>query len=274
MRGHLAGRGPRRAFSPLLAALALLTACATSEPSFPVVSGVPEIDLQWQPRAGMRLVQRVTTDVEMSGPLTGPVPDKDKKQRFTLTRTVEITDVGPEYFDFRFSQDGAVMPATVRFSRTWVPEAIKFDNPTLSSQDQSLLDSAMRRLVQPFTQGAQFFGRWKMGETRPFEIRFTDMPETSGGGQGTMTLRRVVAIDGRRAAEFDWNGTTEFLFTGDPGRGVPGRMTITGKEWRDLVTGAPLRLTATAAAEFTRQGRPTRVKYQTTEVLDMAVSTL
>ena len=132
----------------------------------------------------------------------------------------------------------------------------------------------MRRLVQPFTQGAQFFGRWRMGETRPFEIRFTDMPETSGGGQGTMTLRRVVAIDGRRAAEFDWNATTEFLFTGDPGRGVPGRMVITGKEWRDLVTGAPLRPTAKAAAEFTRQGRPTRVGYQTAEVLDLAASTL
>jgi hypothetical protein len=51
-------------------------------------------------------------------------------------------------------------------------------------------------------------------------------------------------------------------------------MTITGKEWRDLETGAPLRLTATADAEFTRQGRPTRVKYRTAEVLDVAASSL
>jgi hypothetical protein len=89
-----------------------------------------------------------------------------------------------------------------------------------------------------------------------------------------MTLRGVVSIDGRRAAAFDWAASTELLFTGDPGRGVPGRMVLTGREWRDLATGAALRVTAKADAEFTRQGQPTRVEFQTAEVLDLAASRL
>ena len=237
--------------------------------------GVRDIDLTWQPRAGMRLVYLVTTDVEASGALTRPMADTDKKQHVALTRTIEVTDVGPGAdFDVRFAQDGSAIPATLRFSRAWVPGAVQFDNPALGSQDQGLIDSTLRRLAQPFTQSAQFFGRWTVGETRPFDIHLIGMPDTSGSGQGTMTLRGVVSIEGRRAAAFEWSGSTEFLFTGDPGRGVPGRMVLTGREWRDLATGAALRMTAKADAEFTRQGRPTRVEFQTAEMLDLAASRL
>ena len=273
MRRHL--RTSRARLST--AALILLAGCASgpmSDPGFPVVPGVQAIDLTWQPRAGMRLVYLVTTDVEASGALTRPMADKDKKQHVELTRTIEVTDVGPEHFDVRFAQDASVIPATLRLSRAWVPEAVRVDNPALDSFDQHRLDSTLRRLAQPFTQSAQFFGRWTVGETRPFDIGFTGMPDTSGSGQGTMTLRGVVSIEGRRAAAFDWTGSTEFLFTGDPGRGVPGRMVLTGREWRDLATGAALRMTAKADAEFTRQGQATRVEFQTAEVLDLAASRL
>ena len=75
------------------------------------------IDLAWQPRPGMLLVYLVTTDVEASGELTQPLPEKDKKQHVSLTRSLEIGDVGPEHFDVRFAQDGASIPATLRFSR-------------------------------------------------------------------------------------------------------------------------------------------------------------
>jgi len=51
-------------------------------------------------------------------------------------------------------------------------------------------------------------------------------------------------------------------------------MVLTGREWRDLATGASLRVTAKADAEFTRQGRATRVEFQTAEVLDLAASRL
>jgi hypothetical protein len=221
----------------------------------------------------MRLVQRVNTDVAMSGPLTTPVPTKDRKQKITLTRTIEVPTVGDDYFDLRFIQDGWVVPATVRFSRTWAQQGVRFDNPALSAQDQALVDGMVRRLTQPLEQAAPLFGRWRVGETKPFPIRFTGLPDTSGSGNGAMTLRRVVTIDGRRAAEFDWRGTTEFLFTGEPGRGMPGHMTIAGTEWRDLDTGVALRGTAKAQAEFTRQGRPTRVEYATVEAIDLAAST-
>jgi hypothetical protein len=260
-----------------IAAIVLLAGCAsafTSGPSFPVVSGVQAVDLAWQPRAGMRLVYVITTEIDGSGALTRPMADKDKKQRVSLTRTIEVTDVGPEHFDLRFAQDGSAIPATLRLSRGWVPDTVRFDNPALDRFDQHLLDSTLRRLAQPFTQSAQFFGPWTVGETRPFDIPITGIPDTSGSGQGTMTLRSVVSIEGRRAAAFDWTGNMEFLFTGDPGRGVPGRMVLIGREWRDLATGASLRATATADAEFTRQGQPTRVEFQTTEVLDLAASRL
>jgi hypothetical protein len=222
----------------------------------------------------MRLVYVITTEIDGSGALTRPMADKDKKQRVSLTRTIEVTDVGPEHFDLRFAQDGSAIPATLRLSRGWVPDTVRFDNPALDRFDQHLLDSTLRRLAQPFTQSAQFFGPWTVGETRPFDIPITGIPDTSGSGQGTMTLRSVVSIEGRRAAAFDWTGNMEFLFTGDPGRGVPGRMVLIGREWRDLATGASLRATATADAEFTRQGQPTRVEFQTTEVLDLAASRL
>jgi hypothetical protein len=113
-----------------IAALIVLAGCAsTSDSSFPVVSGLQAIHLTWQPRAGMRLVYLVTTDVEASGALARPMADKDRKQHISLTRTIEITDVGPEHFDVRFAQDGSAIPATLRFSRAWVAEAVRFDNP-------------------------------------------------------------------------------------------------------------------------------------------------
>ena len=276
----MSARVPRRApalrIARLCAAAVLLAACASTStgPSFPVVPGVSDVDVQWKPRQGMRLVQRVKTDVEMAGPLTAQVPGKDRKQHITLTRTIEVPSVGDDYFDMRFIQDGWVVPATVRFSRAWVQQGVRFDNPALSAQDQTLVDGMVRRLAQPFEQAAPLFGRWRVGETKPFAIRFTGLPDTSGSGTGEMTFRRVVTIDGRRAAEFDWRGTTEFLFTGEPGRGMPGHMTIAGTEWRDLETGVALRGTAKAEAEFTRQGRPTRVEYETVEALDLAASTL
>lgn len=259
-----------------LALLALaLGACALRhEPSYPVVSGIDQVDLQWRPRVGMRLVQRVTTDVDASGALTRPLAERDKAQHIELTRSLDVTEVGPDHVDLRFGQDGFVVPATLRMSRTWAPESVRPDDTSASDGDRKKLDAALRQLAQPLAQSAQLFGRWKIGETRPFEIRLTGLPETSGGGEGTATLRRVVTIDGRRAAEFEWAGSTEFLFTGEPGRGVPGRMRLTGREWRDLETGASLRSTATAQAEFTRQGRPTRVEYRTVEVLDLAQSRL
>lgn len=269
--------GRRLARASVLAAVfvAALSGCALrQEPSFPAVSGVEQIDLEWRPRAGMRIVQRVTTDVDASGALTRPLAEGDKAQHIVLTRSLDITDVGPTYVDLRFGQDGYVVPATLRVSRAAVPESVRPDDPSASEGDARKLDVAMRQLAQPLTQSAQLLGRWRVGETRPFEIRLTGLPDTSGSGEGTATLRRVVMVDGRRAAEFEWTGHTEFLFTGEPGRGVPGRMTLEGREWRDLETGATLRSTATARAEFTRQGRPTQVEYRTVEVIDLAQSRL
>jgi len=274
-RAGRSGAGGPRATLALAVAIALLAGCAerASGPAYPVDPSVQQIDLKWQPRAGMRLVYRVTTDVVASGPLTRPVPESDKTQHLSRTRSLEITDAGADYFDVRLVQDGWPLPATVRFSREWDRLDVKLD-ASVADDEKSAVDAASRQLGDLFAQGAQFFGPWKVGDSRPFEVRVSGISDASGGGQGSMTLRRVVGIEGRQAAEFDWKATTEFLFTGEPGFGAPGRMSITGKEWRDLATGASLRVTAKGDAEFTRQGQATRVAYQTDEVLDIAASRL
>jgi hypothetical protein len=256
---------------------ALLAACARAamEPSYTAVPGVQEVDLTWQPREGMRLVHRVTTDVAASGPLTKPMADTDKKQHISLTRTVEVTGVGPDHFDVRLAQNDAVLPATLRFSRDWAPKEVRPDKPdALGEKGREALDTTLRQAAEPLVQSAQFFRHWKVGQTRSFDIQLSSVPGANGEGRGTMTFLRVVVIDGRQAAEFEWQARTEFVFTGDPGKGVPGWMTISGREWRDLATGASLRLTAKASAEFARQGEPTRVEYETAEVLDLTASRL
>lgn len=270
----LGQRARRRAWlAPLLAGAALLAACAElAPPAFPVVPGVREVDLVWQPKAGLRLLHRVTTDVEASGPLTRPIADTQKKQRLSLSRTTEVTAAEPEYFDLRFAEDGIPVPATLRFSRAWAPLGIRFDDPALADKDRRAVDATMRQLGEPFRQGAQFFRHWKIGDVQPFEIHLSGLPGASGSGEGTMTFVRVVKVEGRDAAEFHWQGRAEFLFSGEPGRGVPGRISISGQEWRDLATGAALRVRAKASAEFTRQGQPTHVDYGTEEVLDVAGS--
>ncbi len=248
-------------------------ASAPSWPSYPAVPGVSEIDLKWEPRRDMRLVHRITTDIEASGAGTRPMPDTEKKRRVAQTRALDITDVAPDHFDLRVVRDGWPVPATLRLSRAWQPIDVRAD-AGVAAQDERAVKAAMRQLAEPLSQSAQVFGRWTVGETKPFSIRMSGIPDASGSGQGDMTFRGVVVVDGRRAAEFDWKGTVEFLLAGDPGRGVPGRMRVTGKEWRDLATGASLRVTARADAEFTRQGEVTHVRYRTDEALDQAASRL
>lgn len=272
-------RSPHAAL--LVTAVLLLSACASPRapssmaPSYPAVPGIGEVDLVWHPREGMRLVHTVTKDIEASGPLTKPVAAKDRKQHISLTRAVEVTAVGPDYFEVRFTQDGFALPATLRISRDWTAVDARVDETAqLDDKERQALEVTVKQVGEPFVQSSRFLGHWKVGETRPFDIELTAMPDTSGRGQGTMTFRGVVLVGNRQAAEFDWQARAEFLFAGDPGRGVPGQMNIVGREWRDLATGASLRVTARADAEFSRQGRPAIVASETAEVLDLEQSRL
>jgi hypothetical protein len=256
----------------------LVAGCASTDataPQFAGVAGVQEVDLRWQPAPGMRLVQRVTTEMEVSGPLTRPLPDAQKKQRIALVRTTEVAAVAPDHFDVRFAQDDVTVPATLRFSRAWEPLTVTPDAAAgASGVNATALEATMRALGEPLTRAAHVFRRWKVGDTQPFEVRLAAIPGASGNANGTMTFRRVVVVDGRQAAEFDWRSRAEFIFIGEPGRGVPGRMDLAGHEWRDLATGAQLRLNARGEAQFIRQGEATKVQYRTEEILDVAASRL
>jgi hypothetical protein len=271
-------RGPRRLtrIAAMLAGAALLSGCAGGlrTPDYPAAGPVGEIDLQWRPQTGMRLVHQVTMMMEASGPLTRPLAEPQKKQRSSLTRVVEVAATGPDYFDLRFTQNGAAIPATARFSTGWQLREIRVDDPGMAAADREAVEAAVRHISGPLAQGAQFFRRWQAGQPQRFDIPLGPLPGASGNGQGTMTFRRVVLVEGRRAAEFDWQGETDFVLSGEPGHGVPGRMRMSGREWRDLSTGASLRLAGTAAGQFVNQGQTTEVSYQTEEVLDLSGSRL
>ena len=94
----------------------LVSACARSElPSYPAVAGRQEVDLRWQPKAGMRIVHDVVTKIDVSGDAVRSVPKEQHKQQTAFTRTADITEVGPGFFVVRFGQNGVALPATVRF---------------------------------------------------------------------------------------------------------------------------------------------------------------
>ena len=145
-----------------------------------------------------------------------------------------------------------------------------FDDPArLSEQDRARVNSALRQLEEPFLRTAQFFRLWKVGDRYPLALHLADLPGATVAGTGTMTLRQVVLIRSREAAEFEWEGTVDFSFSG-----TTGQMTVTGREWRDVATGVSVGLVANGRAEFAVRGQPALMDYETREALNFSDSAL
>lgn len=260
---------PRVLFVLMACSLALACARATL-PEYPAVPGIHDIDLRWQPKAGMRIVHDVVTNIDVSGDAMRSVPKEQRKQQTSSTRTADITEVGPDFFMVRFGQNGVTLPVTVQFSSAWAPQQVLFDDPaSLSEQDRARVNRALRQVEEPFLQTAQFFRLWKVGERYPLELHLAGLPGATVAGTGTMTLRQVVLIRSRRAAEFDWEGTVDFSFSG-----TTGQMAVTGREWRDVATGVSVGLVANGTAEFAVRGQPARMEYATREALNFSDSAL
>ena len=73
--------------------------------------------------------------------------------------------------------------------------------------------------------------------------------------RGTATLKRMVAWQGRPAAEFDYRGTGEGYYAMSAVR-----MSLTGECWVDLATGFMLELKTTAPGQFTQAGEPVQME--------------
>lgn len=253
---------------PVILGSFFLSACAeVSAPLFQVVPGVREIDLRWQPKAGMRVVHQIATRISISGPLAQNLPESQRNLARSQTRIMDITSVTSEYFEFRDTEGGVAIPATMRFSRDWVPVEIRFDDPRmLTEKDHIAVKAVLSSLEQVFRESAQFFRPWRIGETRPFEIRLPG-PQGSASVKGTATFRRVVLIHDRPSAEFDGVGSADLTV-----EETTMRMTLPMQWWMDLATGVSLKSKSKGTIEFSMKGQSARMDLETEEVLDFGSS--
>ena len=219
----------RRAWRARLscAALILLAGCAStmSSRAFPSCRACRPSISTGSPGRECASFSLVTTDVEMSGALTRP----DGRQGQEAARHADPHHRGhgrgTGAFRLRFAQDGSVIPATLRFSRAWVPEAVRLDNPALDSSDQqsARLDAAAAR---PTLHAVGAVLRPLDGRRDPALRHWLHRDaghERERAGDDDAPRRGLDRRPAGRGVRLE-RGTTEFLFTGDPGRGVPGRM--------------------------------------------------
>ena len=187
------GRRPVQSLLLMSAAATLVTACGgVLRPEFPEVPGVQEIDLQFRPRAGMRLTCDASTTAEVA---TGFLPSERKRSETASKITLDIPTVGPDYFDFAITASQFPGTVTVRFStKNWSllrfafddgtgKKEIRLDEESVVGLDRKKVDlQELKADLQPvqdlLKQTSQFWGRWRVGELRPLEFR---LPIPEGG---------------------------------------------------------------------------------------------
>ncbi len=247
----------------------LLSSCAQVPPVvYPTIPDVRQIDLRWQPTAGMRLAYQVTTAFTAGGPAAQSLPANQRSQRGVTTRVMDITSVGPDFFEVRFSEGETTIPASMRFSRSWAPLDIRLDDPqALTEKDRDAMKVALQMLQDLFAPAAQYFSHWTVNETRPFSMQFPSLPNMKTTVTGEVTFRRVVSIRNRAAAEF--HGTARGEVTLEGGKG---RVDVTSWEWVDLATGVRLVTRSTGQGQFSGQGQQYQFEMETHEELDFTGS--
>ena len=278
------GRRPVQSLLLMSAAATLMTACGgVLRSEFPEVPGVQEIDLQWRPKAGMRLTCDASTTAEVA---TGFLPSERKRSETASKITLDIPTVGPDYFDFAITASQFPGTVTVRFStKDWSllrfafddgtgKKEIRLDEESVVGLDRKKVDlQELKADLQPvqdlLKQTSQFWGRWRVGELRPLEFR---LPIPEGAGTTFVfnsILRRVVLIIGRAAAEFEQAGKGQMAF-----REVRVSVEVTGTQWVDLLTGLSLRSVQKVTGAGTSQDEPRKIEIANEQTLDCTGSRL
>ena len=278
------GRRPVQSLLLMSAAATLMTACGgVLRSEFPEVPGVQEIDLQWRPKAGMRLTCDASTTAEVA---TGFLPSERKRSETASKITLDIPTVGPDYFDFAITASQFPGTVTVRFStKDWSllrfafddgtgKKEIRLDEESVVGLDRKKVDlQELKADLQPvqdlLKQTSQFWGRWRVGELRPLEFR---LPIPEGAGTTFVfnsILRRVVLIIGRAAAEFEQAGKGQMAF-----REVRVSVEVTGTQWVDLLTGLSLRSVQKVTGAGNSQDEPRKIEIANEQTLDCTRSRL
>jgi hypothetical protein len=216
----------------------------------------------------MRFVQQVTMIVKGSGPGLGR--ESGQIQRQTLSREMTISNVTTGTFDARFAVNGTSIAATGTFSKDWTILNFRMDDPNvMSGVDQAQLHAVLQPLQKLMKQSSQFFGRWTVGEQRPTNLLFP-VPN----GQEVLfklatTFRRVTMVQDRNAGEFDFDGASDLVISGQKAR-----VNLNGRSWIDLVTGITLRASARGRVDMQLPAGPVRIDFEQEETLDFASSRL
>jgi hypothetical protein len=260
----------------LIVSVSLLSvACsqASDPPGTTVSGGLREIDLQWRPKNGMRLVHHVSTTLRTftAGNSVGPVSTRTTN----VLREMRIDGVDEQgSFDVRMIENGVPTPITLRFARDWTLLAFKPDDPKILAQaDPTKVRNAQKIIETSLKQLNQWFGRWRVGEVRSFEFVIPNPPNADLVLKSKATLRRITMIQDRAVAEFWIVGSGDMgLVSGVVPIVAP--MVSRGESSLDLATGGLLNSSSTMRGTVGAGSQGLRVELETSDVLDFNQSRL
>jgi len=222
------------------------------------------VQVRAAPAAGMRAAYQFRTAATLSGTGVRTLSQAQRTAATSQRYTVEVTAADADGFDVRVTTSGAPDVAVARFGPDWSP--LKFGVEIQGQYTDGELTS-FPVLGEAFLLSHDAAGAWRAGESRPLERVVNFPPLVSILMRGTITLKRVVTRDGRRAAEFDYAATGEGEY-----QSAPFRMTLTGQCWMDLATGFLLESKTTAPGSFTRATEPVVVEIKEERTLDRSGS--
>jgi hypothetical protein len=259
-------------------------ACAPTPPALQIVAGINEVDLRWQPRAGMRLVQHTRAKFTVSGAFAQSLAPHQRSVEQRTTQRFEILLSTTDFFDVRI--EGSGVRGTARFARDFRLLRLRVDGESGGEirldqgkiiglgVDPARAEEIVRKF-QPiqdlFAQNASFYKRWRVGEDTPFRLIFPGVPGQTDKitVNGSALLKRVVLIHGRSAAEIDYEGAASF-----PMESTTARLRVSGKYWSDLLTGVYLMGMGRATGTLTLKGQAAQFDVEQNDELDLAQSSL
>jgi hypothetical protein len=225
---------------------------------------VRELTLSASPTPGMRLSYLVHSVATISGAGTRSVPGSHKSASVALRYVVEVTAVRNDSFDVRLTSEHFQGVITARFDRGWSP--LKFG---LEDQGQYAdLDLATFPILgEAFRMLHDLSGRWTVGATRPSQWTVNLPPHLLVTMQGKARLKKIGSLEGRRAAEFDYEAIGEGEYAGS-------RVWLNerGQSWIDLATGFALETRTISHGEFSHSGQPVQLEIKEERTLERSGS--
>ena len=224
----------------------LLPGSEESEP------GIHEVNVAASPTPGMRLSYQVQIIATLSGSGVSSLTDAQKTASNFQRYVLEVTSVEGDAFDVRITGAGLEGPVIARFERDWTP--VRFGVEREGKYTDADLPT-FPILGEAFQTARDLSGRWTVGQSRPWERSVTIPPLLSVLMKGTVTLKRVARLDGRRVAVFEYAAAGEGEYMGSRLA-----MKLSGQHWVDLATGFTLVARTSVPGNFTQGGQAIRME--------------